>query len=301
MESTVKGRGQDRAWPRNRPTMYFRVEELPMIPTDPLPAAAIQLRSTGDVDDNLARAGRLVDEAAGLGARIVVLPEHFGRMGREGSVRLSGERIGEGPVSSFARDAALRNGIFLAAGSLPLIAGRDDRVTNSLLVWAPDGTLAARYDKMHLFDVTLAGDAAYRESRHVEPGAKIVTVDVDGWRLGLSICYDLRFPELYRALSASGAHALVLPAAFTVPTGRAHWELLLRARAVENQAWLIAAAQWGSHAPDRESWGRSMIVDPWGDVVARRDEGEGVVFATLDPGRLAEVRSAIPALANRRM
>lgn len=272
-----------------------------MLPTRNLVCAAIQLRSTGDVGDNLSRAGRYVAEAAGQGARLIVLPEHFARMAREGTGRLPGERVGEGPATSFSREAARRNGVFLAAGSVPLWAGEAERVTNSLLVWAPDGSLAARYDKMHLFDVTLAGDAVYRESRTVQPGSRVVTVDVEGWRIGLSICYDLRFPELYRALSAVGTHAFVVPAAFTVPTGRAHWELLARARAVENQAWLVASAQWGMHAVDRESWGRSQVVDPWGDVVARRDEGEGVVLATLDAERLAEVRSAIPALDNRRM
>ena len=267
--------------------------------------AAVQMTSGPDVAANLDAAGHLVAAAAAGGAAVVLLPENFNFIGRrDADKREVAETFGAGPTQTFLRDAARRHRLWLIGGTQPLKgAAGDGRVTNTTLVYDPDGRMVARYDKIHLFDVDVPGKPGekYRESAHVAPGADVVVVDTPAGRVGLSVCYDMRFPELYRRLSAAGAEILVVPAAFTVPTGRAHWETLLRARAVENQAYVIAPAQGGLHAGGRRTHGHTMIVDPWGEVLAERAEGEGVVLAEIDPKRIREVRESLPALLNRRI
>ena len=265
--------------------------------------AAVQMTSGPEVADNLAVAGRLIDEAAAAGARLVLLPENFNFMGRrDGDKRAIAEPYGSGPTQDFLAGAAQRHGLWLIGGTQPLqstVAG--GKVTNTCVVYDPAGTAVARYDKIHLFDVDVPGkpDETYRESTHVAPGGDVVCVDTPAGRVGLSVCYDMRFPELYRRLSAAGAEILVMPAAFTVPTGRAHWETLLRARAIENLCYVVAAAQSGTHPSGRETYGDSLIVDFWGRVVTRRATGSGIISAPIDRDALARTRADFPALQNR--
>lgn len=261
--------------------------------------AAVQMVSTPDVGRNLEAAARLVAEAAAQGAGWVGLPEYFCLLGRQdGDKLLHAEAPGDGPIQRFLSDAARAHGIWLFGGTLPISAG--DRVFNSHCVFAPDGTPAARYDKIHLFAFD-NGRERYDEGRTLAAGAQPVAVQAGALRTGLSVCYDLRFPELYRALMQPPCDLLTVPAAFTYTTGRAHWELLLRARAVENQCYLMAPAQGGTHENGRRTWGHTMIVDPWGEVLAVKDEGEGVVLADIDPARIAQVRAQLPALTHRRL
>lgn len=261
--------------------------------------AALQMVSTPDVARNLDAAGRLLAQAAEAGAGLAALPEYFCLLGRQdGDKLLHAEAPGEGPIQRFLADAAKRHGLWIVGGTLPIRHG--ERVLNSNAVYAPDGTLAARYDKMHLFAFD-NGRERYDEGRTLAPGAAPVAVQCGPLRVGLSVCYDLRFPELYRALMAPPCDVLSVPSAFTYTTGKAHWELLLRARAVENQCYVIAAAQGGTHENGRRTWGHSMIVDPWGEVVAVQPEGEGVVLADVDPARIAQVRQQLPALQHRRL
>jgi nitrilase len=272
--------------------------------------AALQMVSTPDVERNLADAAALVAEAAAAGAALVALPEYFCVMGAEtDKLRIAepdgGERpdAAAAPLQAFLAGCARAHGVWVIGGTLPIRAGDGARVRNACCVYAPDGRRAARYDKLHLFAYD-NGRESYDEARVLEPGAAPVTVSCAGLRTGLSVCYDLRFPELYRAMGAAGEPPLDLisvPAAFTHTTGSAHWELLLRARAVENQCHVIAAAQGGRHANGRRTWGHSMVVDPWGEVLAVRAEGPGVVVAELDPARQREVRLQLPALAHRRL
>ena len=268
--------------------------------TPPTRIAAVQMISGPEVEPNLASADRLLAHAAAGGARLAVLPEYFCLMGHRDTDKLAlAETSGDGPIQRFLADAARRHGLWLIGGTLPLRTDDPARVLNANTVWAPDGTLAARYDKMHLFSFE-QGSERYDEGRVLRAGTQPVAVQAGPLRVGLSVCYDLRFPELYRALMNPPCDLLSVPAAFTVPTGRAHWELLLRARAVENQCYVVAAAQGGTHATGRRTWGHSLIVDPWGEVLAVQPEGEGVVFADVDPARLADVRTRLPALAHRR-
>ena len=261
--------------------------------------AAVQMISGPEVGPNLATAGRLVAEAAAAGARLVALPEYFPLIGAADGERLAArEREGAGPIQAFLADAARRHGIWLVGGSLPLFAEDPAKLRNTCFVFDPEGRQVARYDKIHLFGFT-KGAESYDESATIEAGATSAAFDGPGGRVGLAICYDLRFPELFRALGETSL--LVVPAAFTETTGRAHWELLLRARAVENQCYVLAAAQGGRHPSGRLTHGNSMIVDPWGEVLARMDKGEGIVVAELDPARIAEVRSSLPALKHRRL
>jgi deaminated glutathione amidase len=268
--------------------------------------AAVQMVATPDVRRNLVAAGALVEEAASAGAGLVALPEYFCLMGQRDTDKLAvAEAPADGPVQRFLADAARRHGIWLVGGTLPLrVPGRDDRVRNSCLVFGPDGTLAARYDKIHLFAFD-NGREQYDEGRVLEAGSETAAFSAGAHRVGLSVCYDLRFPELYRALTfAPGAPAcdlLCVPAAFTYTTGHAHWELLLRARAVENQCYVLAPAQGGTHENGRRTWGHSMVVGPWGEVLVQRAEGEGVVLAEIDPAHLAQVRRQLPALGHRRL
>ena len=263
--------------------------------------AALQMVSTPDVARNLDAARRLIAEAAVGGAELAALPEYFCLLGRSDTDKLGvAEAPGEGPIQAMLSAAAREHALWVVGGTLPMrIDGDATRVRNACCVFAPDGRLAARYDKIHLFGFD-NGRERYDESRVLEAGSEPVSLDLPphALRLGLSVCYDLRFPELYRRL---GADLIAVPSAFTHTTGQAHWELLLRARAIENQAYVIAPAQGGRHENGRRTWGHSMIVDPWGQVLGVRDEGEGVVLADVDPARLAEVRRQLPALAHRRL
>ena len=264
--------------------------------------AAVQMVSTPDVARNLEAAKALVARAAAEGAELVVLPEYFCLMGRNDRDKLGvAEHPGSGPIQQMLAQAAKAHGVWLVGGTLPMaIEGNAERVTNTNLVYSPRGELAARYDKMHLFRYD-NGTEQYDEGRVLAAGTEPVAFDAAGVRVGLSVCYDLRFPELYRALMQPPCDLLSVPSAFTYPTGAAHWEMLLRARAVENQCYVIAAAQGGTHENGRRTYGHSLVVDPWGEIVAiRREEGEGVVVAELDAAHMASVRMQLPALAHRR-
>jgi nitrilase len=261
--------------------------------------AAVQMISGPAVPPNLERAGQLVAEAAAAGAQLVALPEYFPFIGATDMERLDArEREGEGPIQRFLAETARKHGIWLVGGSLPMFGDDPGKQRNSCLVFDPQGRQAARYDKIHLFGFR-KGDESYDEAATIEAGAEPVAFDAPCGRVGLAICYDLRFPELFRALGH--VDLLVIPAAFTDTTGRAHWELLMRARAVENQCYVLASAQGGTHPTGRVTHGNSMIVDPWGDIVARMDKGEGVVVAELDHARIAEVRTALPALQHKKL
>ena len=270
-------------------------------------AAAVQMNSGDDVAANLRMAEKLLVQAAASGARLAVLPENFAFMGaREADKLAHGEMPGAGPIQEFLSTAAKRLGLWLVAGTVPLrVPGRDDKVFAANIVYDPQGHAVGRYDKIHLFDVDVerAGKLeSYRESRSIEYGAIAPrTVQTELGVLGLSVCYDLRFPELYRALAEQGAQMLCVPSAFTEKTGEAHWEPLLRARAIENQCFVIAPGQSGTHPGGRHTWGHSMIVDPWGAVLACQPQGEGVVVAELDFVRQSQIRTSMPCLSHRRI
>lgn len=263
----------------------------------PYRVAAVQMVSIADVAANLAQAEPLVAAAARDGARLVLLPENFGFMGAHPRDKLAiMERDGEGPQQAFLARMAREHGIVVIGGSVPLVCDDPTRSWQTLLAYGPDGTRVARYDKMHLFRFT-HGDESYDESKTIVAGTRPATLDTPGGRVGLSICYDVRFPELYRAY---GDMALLLvPAAFTARTGEAHWEILLRTRAVENQCYVLAAAQGGEHPGGRRTFGHSMLVDPWGQVVSVRHSGPGIAIGDVDPARIASVRANLPALAHR--
>jgi predicted amidohydrolase len=263
-----------------------------------LRVGAIQLNARADRAANLAAADRLVREAAGRGAQLVLLPEKWTVLGSGAQLRDGAEPI-DGPAISWARECARELALELVAGSF-VERGADGRLHNTSVHISPDGEIRAVYRKIHMFDVTIDG-LAYRESEHEAAGEEIVLSDTAGGvELGLTICYDLRFPELYRILALRGARVLLVPAAFTLATTRDHWETLLRARAIENQAFVLAANQIGENEPGRFSGGRSMIVDPWGVVLAQAGDGVGVIVADLDLARLDAIRESLPSLANRR-
>jgi predicted amidohydrolase len=262
--------------------------------------AALQMVSTPSVERNLEAARRLIGAAAGDGAELVALPEYFCFLGHADRAKLEiAEAPGDGPIQRALAEAARAHGVWVIGGTLPLRTDDPERVMNANCVYAPDGRLAARYDKIHLFAFD-NGRERYDEGRVLQAGSTPVALDAAGLRVGLSVCYDLRFPELYRALMRPPCDLLSVPSAFTHTTGLAHWELLLRARAVENQCYVIAPAQGGLHENGRRTFGHSMIVDPWGEVLAMQPEGEGVVLADLDPERIASVRRQLPALRHRR-
>jgi nitrilase len=262
--------------------------------------AAVQMVSTPRVADNLATARRLVAQAAYDGAEIVALPEYFCVMGRSDRDKLEvAEQPGGGPIQQALADLAREHGIWLIGGTLPIRSVDPDRVLNSNCVYAPDGSLAARYDKIHLFKYD-NGRERYDEGNAIRAGTVPTTLQAGALKVGLSVCYDLRFPELYRELMHPPCDLISVPAAFTYTTGLAHWELLLRARAVENQCYVVAAAQGGTHENGRRTFGHSMVIDPWGKVLNVLPEGEGVVLAELDPARTASVRLQLPALEHRR-
>lgn len=263
--------------------------------------AAIQMVSGATVAGNLEQAGALIRQAAAAGAELAVLPEYFCLMGRKDGDKLAvREPFGGGAIQDFLARTARECGLWLVGGTLPLEALDAARVRNTSLAFSPAGERVARYDKIHLFRFE-NGRERYDESRVIEAGAGTASFVLrdragDDWRIGMSVCYDLRFPELYRALAAD---VLLVPSAFTYVTGQAHWELLLRARAVENLAYVVAPAQGGVHENGRRTWGHSMVVDPWGEVLDRREQGPGVVIAEVDAARQASLRAQLPALEHR--
>jgi nitrilase len=263
----------------------------------PFRVAAVQTVSGGDVAANLAQAEPLVAAAAARGARLVVLPEYFGILGARATDKLAvREQDGTGRQQEWLAAQAREHGIWLVGGTVPLACDDPGRVRSACLVHGPEGARVARYDKIHLFAFA-QGDERYDEGKTIEPGSALAAFEAPCGRVGLSVCYDLRFPELYRGL---GELALILvPAAFTATTGAAHWHLLLRARAVENQCYVLAAAQGGEHPNGRRTYGHSLLIDPWGEIVDECAEGPGIVVGDVDPARLAEVRAQLPALAHR--
>jgi len=265
--------------------------------------AAIQMTSSHIVADNLLVAGQLLKKAKDSGAAIACLPENFSFIGLKDADKLQvAEPDGEGPVQAFLRDTARQLKLWILGGTTVLKGDSATRVANASLLFDADGKRVARYDKIHLFDVSIPGrNERYLESTHVTPGRRVVIADTPVGKLGLSVCYDMRFPELYRELVAQGAEWLAMPAAFTVPTGRAHWEPLLRARAIENLCYVVAPAQSGTHTSGRETYGDSLIVDYWGQVVSRLAKGSGVITAEFDLAKQAETRTRFPALENRQL
>ncbi len=260
-------------------------------------AAAIQMNTTGDKQRNLATADRLVRAAAADGATLVVLPEKFNVIGTHEQL-VDGAEALDGPTLTWARSLARELSIDLVAGSIAERRAGHEKLANTSVHIGADGIDRAAYRKIHMFDVVVGG-REYRESESEEPGDEIVASDAGGVSLGLTVCYDLRFPELFRILAVRGARVLTVPSAFTAVTGAAHWDTLVRARAIENQAFVVAADQVGVHPGGNESYGGSQIVDPWGDVLARVDAGEGFAAADIDLGRQDEVRATLPSLANR--
>jgi deaminated glutathione amidase len=256
--------------------------------------AAIQMASGPNVAGNISEARRLIANAVEKGARLVVLPEFMG-MTELDKLKVA-EPVGSGPIQQFLSDTAKQHKIWLVGGSIPLVASTPDKVMNSCLVFDEHGVQVARYDKIHLFNLEL-GNENYNEAKTIEAGNQVVVVDSPFGRIGLAICYDLRFPELFRAMK--NIDIIVLPSAFTETTGKMHWEVLVRARAVENLAYVIAPAQGGYHVNGRETHGNSMIVDPWGRVLDRLPRGSGVVMGEINPSYQASLRSSLPALAHR--
>ena len=264
--------------------------------------AGVQMVSTTDVEENLRAAAALIAQAAAGGAQVIALPEYFCLMGQRDTDKVAlREADGHGPIQDFLANQARQHRVCLVGGTLPLVAPENDRVLNSLLVYGPGGERVARYDKIHLFRFN-KGREDYDESRTIAPGKevasfKLATEDGVRLRVGLSICYDLRFPELYRAMPQPDL--ILVPSAFTATTGRAHWEVLLRARAIENLAYVLAPAQGGRHQNGRSTYGHTVLIDPWGVVIAERGDGEGVVFGDIDPQLIADSRASLPALEHR--
>src|SRR3984885_4233350 len=265
--------------------------------------AAIQMTSGHSVEGNLEAAGKLLREAKEAGAELACLPENFSFIGLKDADKVAvAEADGSGPVQQFLSETARALGLWILGGTTVIKGDSARRVSNTSLLVDAQGRRVARYDKIHLFDVTIPGrNEQYLESTHVTPGRKVVLADTPVGKLGMSVCYDMRFPELYRELVARGAEWLAMPAAFTVPTGRAHWEPLLRARALENLCYVAAPAQWGTHTSGRETYGDTLIVDYWGQVLSRLPSGVGVITAQFDLGQQAETRTRFPALENRRL
>jgi nitrilase len=263
--------------------------------------AALQMTSAADVAVNLEQAGALLRQARERDARLAVLPENFAFMGlKDADKRAVGESDGSGPIQDFLANTARTLDLWIVGGTMPIRAGGDGRVAAASLVFNARGQRVARYDKIHLFDVDIPGKAeTYRESAHVAPGREPVVVETPAGIVGLSVCYDVRFPELFRRLSAAGAQIITVPSAFTGPTGRAHWETLLRARAIENLCHVVAPAQSGFHPNGRETYGDTMIIDHWGAVLQRLPRGQGCVVADVDLNRQAHARTSFPALDHR--
>lgn len=268
--------------------------------SDALRVAAVQMNAGLDKRANLARAERLVTEAASAGSELVVLPELFNLYGDLEQAAREAEPI-DGPTIAQMRDWARAHRVWLV-GSIACRESAAARPANLAVVIGPNGELVAKYAKIHLFDIDVPGKVTSRESDHLTAGSEMVVAEIAGLRVGVAICYDLRFPELFRRLIDRGAEALLLPAAFTRTTGELHWEILVRARAIENQAYVVAANQVGPHQPRGESFGHSMIVDPWGNALSTADgRGEGIIYATIERSKVREARLQIPALANRKL
>jgi len=261
--------------------------------------AAVQMVSTPVVEQNFATAERLIREAAEHGAQLVLLPEYWPVMGMHESDKIAcAEQPDAGPIQARMAEMARDCGVWLIGGTLPMVAPEPEKVLNTTLVFNPAGERIARYDKIHLFGFT-KGNESYDESRTITPGREVTSFDAPFGKVGLSICYDLRFPELYRAMG--DCTLIVVPSAFTYTTGRAHWEVLLRARAIENQCYILAAAQGGRHPNGRRTWGHSMLVDPWGEIKAVLAEGEGLVIGDIEPHHFHGVRESLPALRHRKL
>jgi deaminated glutathione amidase len=264
-----------------------------------LNVAVLQMNSKADRGENIATALALIDRAAATGARVVALPEVWPYLGPDEANREHAESV-PGPITDLLAERARRHGIYIHGGSIYESRQGDPGMYNTTVLIDPLGEIIARYSKIHMFDVVLEGGDEFRESATVTPGNEIVVTEIDNMPVGLAICYDLRFPELFRILALKGAQAVILPAAFTLMTGKDHWETLIRARAIENEIFMIAPAQWGSYLPGKWCYGRSMVVDPWGTVVATAPDGVGIAQATIDPMRVETVRRQIPSLLNRR-
>jgi predicted amidohydrolase len=268
-----------------------------------LKVASVQMVSTPNLSENLEVAARLVKDATSDGAQLAVLPEYFCLMGLKDTDKVNAREVaGSGPIQERLAAIAQDNHIFLVAGTIPLESKESNKVLNTSLVFNPQGKQIARYDKMHLFGFQNATER-YEESETIvagsQPGQFTIKIDAMDWHFGLSICYDLRFPELYRALGSVDCH--IIPAAFTYTTGKDHWEILLRARAIENQCYVLASAQGGIHLNQRRTWGQSMLIDPWGDILSSLPESEGFITGTLSKDKLKEVRSKLPALKHRQL
>lgn len=269
-------------------------------PTRDLRVAAVQMNSGTEVELNVASILESIRRAADIGAQLVVFPENCTQLAPTAE-RLAAAESLDGPQVSEIREAAARSGVHVLLGSVSERSHSPEHTWNTSVLIQKNGSIGSIYRKIHLFDVQVSSDTSLRESASVLAGDWSPTVgEVEGWRVGMSICYDLRFPELYRGLADQGAHVLMVPAAFTFRTGASHWELLLRARAVENQSWLVAPGQTGRHYGGRESWGHTMVVDPWGQVVAQRAEGVGMVLATLEAAAMIDIRKRLPSLRHRR-
>ncbi|MDO9023969.1 carbon-nitrogen hydrolase family protein [Zwartia sp.] len=265
----------------------------------PFKVAGIQMVSAASVEQNLKTADMWIERAAAQGARLIVLPEYFCLMGRKETDKLAVAEVeGSGPIQQFLSEAARKHNIYLSAGSIPLVSPDPARVFNSQLVYDPNGQQLVRYDKIHLFSFA-RGQESYDESRGILAGHAVTRLETPEITLGLSICYDLRFPELYRALGQ--VDLILVPSAFTYTTGKSHWEVLLRARAIENQCYILAPAQGGQHENGRRTWGHSILIDPWGEVLEVLPEHEGIVSGTIEPSRLQEVRQSLPALSHRKL
>jgi len=261
--------------------------------------AAVQTVSGNDVAENLRAIAPLVGEAASRGAQLVLLPEYFGILGARATDKVAVREVeGEGPQQAFLERMAREHAVWIIGGTVPLATGDPGRVRSASLVFGPDGRRVARYDKIHLFAFS-HGEERYDEGRTIEPGASPVAFDAPCGTIALSVCYDLRFPELYRSFDRLAL--IVVPSAFTAVTGAAHWHVLLKARAIENQCYVLAAAQGGMHANGRRTYGHSVLIDPWGEVLAELDQGPGVIVGDIDPARIAQVRSDLPALSHRRL
>ncbi len=264
-------------------------------------AAAVQMVSQDDVADNLAHCAHLIQKACAQQAELVVLPEHFATfaLATEQKIKVA-EAFGDGPIQNFLRQQAKQNHIWLVGGSIPLQAATQDRVYSSCLLYNPQGECVARYDKIHLFDVSVQDSVGeYEESKTVQAGEKVVVVATPFGKLGLSICYDVRFPELYRSMLNQGVEIIVLPSAFTYVTGKAHWDILLHARAIENLCFVIAPNQGGKHVNGRETYGHSCMIDPWGHKLAQAEMNEAVIVAKLDRDEQDIIRQKFPALTHR--
>jgi predicted amidohydrolase len=274
-----------------------------MVPWQAMRVAVVQLNTQDDLLLNLSRAREWIGHAAAAGAQVVTLPENFAFMGEEARKREIAERVDgtfTGPIVGALREEATKRGVWVLGGGMPETSDDPQRPYNTSVLVDPRGEVAATYRKVHLFDVSLPDGTSLRESAATSAGTQAVTAEIQGVRVGLSVCYDVRFPELYRKLVDQGARIVTVPSAFTLTTGKDHWHALLRARAIENQVWVLAPAQHGKHPRNRMTYGKSLVIDPWGEIVAQVSEGEGFAVASLDFEYQDKVRNALPSLLHRK-